>query len=106
METPFYQRHDLDAEGRPDGGVTWGDGFTITWQKGPLGRGENRAIPNGAFVENIINAAIGRIEFYQAGQFACDENAEALQHLIDARDALRSRTANREARGVEGTHER
>lgn len=105
METPIHERHRLDKDGRPSGGVTVGRGFTIAWQDGPLGTGEDRIEPNGAFVEDVITAAIGRMEHYQASEFNCDLNAEALRHLVAARDALRSRTADREDRGVEGTHE-
>ena len=104
MKTPFTSNHFSDANGNPAGGATYGDGFAISWQNGPLGTGEARQEPNGAFVENVINAAIDRIEFYQASKFASADNAEALEHLTLAREALRRRTKDREARGVEGTH--
>ena len=51
-----------------------------------------------------MQAVIGRIEFYQKSEFNCESNAEALQHLFKAAAALDSRTKDREARGVEGTH--
>lgn len=105
MESPVIHNNKSDNEGRPAGGCTHGRGFTIAWQDGPLGRDGDRIEPNGAFVEDVISAAIGRIEFYQASQFASDYNARALAHLIEARAALRERTADREARQVEGTHE-
>jgi len=101
----FFSEHWIDADGNPAGGVSSGLGFTISWQMGPLGRGDDRRIPNGAFVEKIIYAAIDRIQFYQKSKFACDENAAALLYLKDALDALETRTANREQRGVEGTHD-
>lgn len=94
-----------DAEGNPEGGQTFGRGFTIAWQRGPLGRGEQRQEPNGAFVEDIIRAALDRLEFYQEGKFNCQENATAIQHLKAALASLESRTARREAAGTEGTHE-
>lgn len=94
-----------DDQGRPAGGCTHGRGFTMAWQDGPLGSGADRAEPNGAFVEDVITAAIGRLEFYQASPFACDENASALRHLRSALEDLRDRTAQRQARGVEGTHD-
>ena len=65
-----------------------------------------RREPNGAFVEDVIAAAMDRIEFYEASQFACDENKAALKHLDAALAVLDSRTKDREARDVEGTHER
>ena len=104
MESPVTHNNKSDDHGRPAGGCTHGRGFTIAWQDGPLGTGPDRIEPNGAFVEDVITAAIGRIEFYQASEFASDYNARALDHLYEARAALRERTRDREARGVEGTH--
>ena len=89
----------------PMGGHTFGIGFSISWQNGPLGRGVDRTLPNGAFVEDIIDAARDRIEHYQT-LFPCAENDEALEHLRAALTALDRRTKDREARKVEGTHAR
>ena len=103
----FTSNHFTDSEGRPAGGSTYGRGFAIAWQNGPLvdpATGE-RGEPNGAFVEDIIQTVIDRLEFYQKGQFACPENARALGYLTCALGALNARTEAREARGVEGTHE-
>jgi predicted secreted protein len=58
---------------------------------------------NGAFVEDILGAAVSRLEFYQAGKFACDENAEAIMYVKRAMEALCRRTIEREIRKVEGT---
>jgi len=96
--------HFNDADGNPAGGATYGTGFAIAWQNGPLGRGEHREEPNGAFVEDIIGAAIDRLQHYQASKFACEPNATAIIMLEDALGNLRRRTAEREARSVEGTH--
>lgn len=105
MQEGIKSEHWLDANGNPAGGCTFGNGFAISWQNGPLGRGDDRKEPNGAFVEDIIKSAIDRIEFYQDSKFACESNAETLRHLKRALASQESRTANREARGVEGTHE-
>lgn len=105
MMTKIKSEHWLDENGNPAGGCTFGDGFAISWQNGPLGRGNDRKEPNGAFVENIINAAIDRIEFYQNSKFACESNANTIRFLEQALTSQQSRTANREARDVEGTHE-
>lgn len=101
-----YAEHWLDENGNPAGGVSTGRGFTISWQNGPLrGVSENRRRePNGAFVEDVLQAVIGRIEFYQASRFACEENADALIALRIAAKRLDDRTKDREARRVEGTH--
>lgn len=102
---PITSNHFTDSEGNPAGGTTYGNGFTIGWQNGPLGRGEDRQPPNGAFVEDVIQAAIDRIEFYQRSKFACERNEATLKYLGLALESQRSRTADREDRKVEGTHE-
>ena len=104
MKQGYYEEHWVDSNGNPAGGVSTGTGFTISWQNGPLGRGETRRVPNGAFVEDLIQAVIGRIRFYQVNRFACVENAEALYALELAAEALDRRARDREAHIVEGTH--
>lgn len=106
MRVGFKAHHFKDDKGHPAGGHTYGNGFAIAWQQGPLGRGEDRKEPNGAFVEDIIHAAADRIAFYETSEFACTENRAALMHLSEALEILDNRTKNREARGVEGTHEK
>ena len=105
MRTKIQSHHWNDTEGRPAGGATYGNGFAISWQNGPLGRGEDRKEPNGAFVEDIIAAAKDRLEYYQKSQFACEANRQALDALAQALFVLRQRTEEREQRRVEGTHE-
>jgi hypothetical protein len=46
-----------DLDGNPAGGHVLGTGLRIDWQDGPLGRGEGRSEPNGAFVETVITAS-------------------------------------------------
>lgn len=92
----------LDALGNPAGGHYRDVGIDITWQDGPLGRGADRAEPNGAFVENVIIAALARLHFYQSGKFACRENALAITKLEEALHWCNHRTAAREERQVEG----
>jgi hypothetical protein len=97
------ENHELDGNGVPTGGTTTGTGIDIRWQNGPLGRGAERKDPNGAGVEDVLRAAIGRLQFFQK-HFPCRENAVALTHMETALLWLDKRTAEREARGVEGTH--
>lgn len=104
MKDNFYQQHWCDERNNPAGGVSCGKGFTISWQNGPLGKGDQRKEPNGAFVETIVQAAIDRIKFYEESRFACDENKEAIEHLETALEVLASRTKRREQSGIEGTH--
>ena len=77
MRTAINEEHWLDGNQNPAGGTTFGPGFSIGWQNGPLGRNVTRKPQNGAFVEDIIQAVIGRIQFYQDSKFNCADNAEA-----------------------------
>lgn len=105
MNQELAHDHRLDADGNPAGGTTSGVGLSIEWQNGPLAVDGIRREPNGAFVEGVIEAAIKRIEFYQASRFHCVENAVALGHLRAAAEVLNERTRARTDRGVEGTHQ-
>ena len=100
----FKAENHSDANGNPTGGHVEGVGLRIDWQDGPLGRGENRKEPNGAFVETVIAAGKQRVEFYEESRFACRENQEAIFHLEEALKILNLRTRRREDRGVEGEH--
>jgi hypothetical protein len=104
MKQAIKGEHIHDENGTPTGGRTTGIGIDITWQNGALGRGAERREPNGAFVEGVIDCAIDRLECFQASKFNSAYNAEALGYLQLAREALERRTADREARAVEGTH--
>ncbi len=109
MLQEFAATNNVDEEGMPAGGGVTAIGLSIEWQKGPLGEeGPDRLRPNGAFVETVIAAALQRIEWYQTvsgGKFACPQNAAALDHLEGALKHLNDRTEDRQARGVEGTHQ-
>lgn len=106
MNQTIKSSHFNDANGNPAGGTTEGRGISITWQNGPLGRSEDgsRIEPNGAFVEGVINAALDRLNYYQASKFNCRENALAITKLEEALHWCGHRTAKREAQKVEGTH--
>lgn len=93
-----------DVNGNPTGGTVRGVGLSIDWQDGPLGRGENRKEPSGAFVETVIDAARQRIEFYQYSQFKCRDNSIAITKLEEALMWLNKRTIDRDRREVEGEH--
>lgn len=104
MQQPFECTNLLDDNGKPAGGTASATGVRIEWQNGPLGRGEDRKEPNGAFVETLLGIVRARILWYQDNGFACDENAAAIGHIEDALDDLNARTERRENQGVEGTH--
>ena len=104
-EDQMFCENWTDSEGRPAGGVSFGPGFTISWQNGPLGTGKDRLPPNGAFVETVIRAVVHRMQHYQHSPFRCEHNAIVISHLEAALLACRQRTYDREQRNVEGTHE-
>ncbi len=107
MLDKFEATNTTDINGNPTGGTVDGTGLKIQWQDGPLGRGADRAVANGAFAETVIAAVKQRIEFYQdasGGKFKCRENAMAITKLDEALLWLNKRTQERERRQVEGTH--
>lgn len=104
MLNEFNSIHWIDEDGNPAGGHSTSTGVLIVWQNGPLGRGDNRREPNGAFVETVIAMVKDRIQFYQDSKFSCEENKQAIKHLEAALDILSARTKRRELAGVEGTH--
>jgi hypothetical protein len=104
MLAKFEKENRSDENGNPTGGSISGVGLAIDWQDGPLGRGKNRAEPNGAFVETVIAAAKSRLEFYQESKFACEYNENAILALQLALNVLNQRTIDREKRQVEGEH--
>ena len=93
--------NEVDEEGQPAGGGVVGTGMTVFFQYGLMGGG----MQTGAMVEDMLLAMASRLAFYQSGRFACQEYAEALEHLRAAGAALDARTNKRVARGVEGTHQ-
>lgn len=105
MNQEIEAHNSTDPDQNPTGGWVKGTGIDIKWQDGPLGRGEERKEPNGAFVEGVIAAAIQRLEFFQGSKFKSRENALAITKLEEALHWLNARTANREKRAIEGTHQ-
>jgi hypothetical protein len=73
---------------------------TVLFQNGPIAE----VGVNGVTHEALLAILIDRLTGFQAGPFACEENAAALANLDRAADALHCRTRARMARGVEGTH--
>lgn len=94
------QNHHFKTEsGIPNGGQAYGTGFAIVWQRGPMKDGQN-----GAFVENVLDAVVSRLESLQESPFAHESNAKAIDLINAAVAALNERTLERKERGVEGTH--
>lgn len=84
----------------PGGAHAGGNALEITFQNGPI----KEAGQNGVTNEALLSVLIDRMRGFQAGPYACGENANALRHLADALGWLLARTKARIDRGVEGTH--
>lgn len=74
----------------------------IEFQNGPI----QVAGVNGVSQEALLAILIDRLRSFQKGAYSCRENAIALTHCEDALMWLQKRTRDREARGVEGTHQK
>lgn len=85
--------------GAPDSG---GTKTRISFQNGPV----KEVGFNGITQEALIAITIDRLRSFQAGQYACRDNAIALTHLEEAQMWLQKRTRERVSRGVEGTHQK
>jgi hypothetical protein len=100
----FTATNYVDETGNHQGGCTYGAGFTISWQRGPL-MVDGKPRQNGAFLSTVLDAVIHQLEYVNHGRFRCKENDEALRHLKLAAEAMASRRRDRLQRGVSGTHE-
>lgn len=98
----MIETHYTDKDGRPEGGTSSGLGFTIAWQRGPCRTPEDR---NGAFLIEVLESCVARLDFYQSGEFACEENAIAMASLGTALHHLKKRRDRRRDAGTLGTHE-
>jgi hypothetical protein len=72
----------------------------ISFQNGPIAE----VGVNGLTQEVLLAIVIDRLRSFQAGNFACRENALALTKIEAAMHWLHSRTLARMRIGVEGTH--
>ena len=73
----------------------------IRFQKGPV---QEHGV-NGLSDESLLAILIDRLEHFQAGPFACEQNERALTHLQAALEDLQARTKDCVERGVEGRSE-
>lgn len=83
----------VDADGSENG-------LDVFFQNGPIGE----VGVNGVTQEVLLAIVIDRLRCFQAGPYACFENAEALRNAQQSLDWLKSRTRARMQRGVEGTN--
>lgn len=73
---------------------------TVLFQNGPI----NDVGVNGITQEVLLAIVADRLRSFQAGPYACRENALALTKIEEAMHWLQQRTIARMRRGVEGTH--
>ena len=88
------------AKGQDD--VPVGEFGHVKFQNGPV----REAGVNGCHQEDLLAIVIDWLQHFQAGNYACRENAIALTHCEDALRWLRHRTNARIERGIEGTSEK
>ncbi|WP_333900156.1 hypothetical protein [Agrobacterium pusense] len=79
-----------------------GTSTMIYFQNGAI----NEVGVNGLTQEVLLAIVADRLRSFQAGPFACRENALALTKIEEAQHWLHSRTLARMRRGVEGTHQK
>ena len=72
----------------------------VLFQNGPI----KEVGVNGITHEALLAILIDRLKAFQAGPYECKPNGLALDCLEQALTHLHSRTLERQARGVEGTH--
>lgn len=98
----FYAVYGFHTLNNPSADSTCRDEtcLKVLFQNGPIGE----VGVNGITQEVLLAIVADRLQAFQAGPYACAENAEALKHVEAAQEALLSRTRARMARGVEGTH--
>lgn len=73
----------------------------LKFQNGPI----KEVGVNGLTDEALLAVLIDRLQGFQSGRYSCRENALALTKFEEGMHWLQHRTRQREARGVEGTHQ-
>lgn len=102
----------VDEDGNPTGGTTSmvapgahphdeHVAIEIHWQKGMIGpEGQN-----GAFIEDVLEAARQRLLFFNTTKFRCRENSVAITKIEEALQWLDWRTRQRLLQDMENTYE-
>jgi hypothetical protein len=84
----------------PDGAIVYQ--CAIKFQNGALGEGGGI---NGMADSTLLSILADRWTAFQSGPFASEQTSKALKCIHEAAALLNARTAEREARGVQGKHE-
>lgn len=77
----------------------------VHFQHGTIRAGTGK-LPNGIFMEDLLLMCSDRLQHFQSGEYACDENQKALEHIDAALMFLNKRTLDREKRGVLGSNKK
>lgn len=100
-----YEITGFDTAGNPS--ATNAEGYehrysrlVLLFQNGPIAE----AGVNGVTHEVLLAIVADRLRSFQAGPYACRENALALTKIEEAQHWLHHRTLSRMVRGVEGTN--
>jgi len=93
-KNPFFR----DPKTGEINSLAWQDTKLIVFQNGPIAE----VGVNGITHEALLAILEHRLECFQAGPYACLENAQALLAIKSAQAALHNRTRARMARQVEG----
>lgn len=84
-----------------------GEGYTgivyIPFQRGPRNEeGGRKGVLDGDLLEIVRD----RLRCFQAGDYACEENAQALRHIEEALMWMNKRAEDRAERNVLGTYQK
>lgn len=104
-EQAFNANHEYEVREIPAKGATTSKDeiyAKVLFQKGPVK--ENGV--NGCHNEDLIAIVLDRLYSLNQGDFKCRENSIAITKLEEAMMWLNKRTADRKARGVEGTSQK
>lgn len=91
--------HEYVVVKTPPAGIGIDEVARVSFQNGPVQEND----VNGCHQEDLLAIVIDRLRSFQAGQYACRENALALTKIEEAMHWLHHRTRERVKRGVEGT---
>ena len=75
----------------------------IRFQHGPRNNDDNE---HGVLDTDLLEIVRDRLKAFQSGDFACDENANALHHIEEALLWMNKRVEDRAERGVLGTNDK
>jgi hypothetical protein len=101
-EISGFDTNGNSSEEAPDGYKTSYSKIVLLFQNGPIAQSG----VNGITQEVLLAIVADRLRSFQAGPYACKENACALTKIEEAQHWLQQRTIARVRRGVEGTHKK